>query len=252
MRGDFDGEMRRRMEDASMLPHDDPRRLAVSEEIASAGGWAQEEWLRLQAEPERLRYALREITAPPGLERRLLEIPTGVTRRRRRLHLPLGAAAVLLVIAAVAIVVSVRSSSSSADQSFMRLASLVVADHAKHPELTVLAVHREQLVSDLQPRAPFEVRLPDASPGGTVLGGRICSFDECPLVLTRWRSGAHESSMYQLRLADFGLPPNLPPKTLTGDDGAMQRIGRCRIRIWSDAEFAYAVVSDDGPADSSS
>lgn len=251
MKGDFDGELMRRMEEVSLLSSDHPKRQEVREAVASAGGWAEKEWLRLQAEPERLRGLLLDVTAPAGLEQRLLDIPSNMNRRLRRLRWPFGAAAALLMVAAVVAVMSVRPFGDSADRALVRIASLVAADHMKRPELTVAAADEQRLVAALQARAPFKVRVPTAVANGSPVGGRICRFDEGPLVLTRWRRGDHEISMYQIRLADFGLPPNLPRQEIDPpDQGSVA--GLCRVRLWSDDQFAYATVADAAWADDDS
>lgn len=243
MKGDFDGELMRRMEEASLLPSDHPKRREVREEVASVGGWAEKEWLRLQAEPERLRGLLLDVTAPAGLEQRLLDIPSNMARRLQRLRWPFGAAAALLVIAAVVVVMSVQPVGDSTDQSLVRIATLVAADHMERPELTIAGDDRQRLVSALQARAPFEVRLPSPTANGSLLGGRICRFDEGPLVLTRWRRGDHDISMYQIRLTDFGLPPNLSRHEIEPPDQG-SAAGLCRVQLWSDDRFVYATVTD--------
>ena len=243
MKGDFDGELRRRMEDACLLPTDHPLQREVRDEITAAGDWTQQDWLELQRENEELRLALHDVTSPTGLEQRLIDIPSTSTRHPRLFRVPLGVSAAILMIIAVLAVVMIWPRGSSTDGSIAHVASLVAKDHSSRPELTVLSDEPQQAVDRLQPSAPFEIRLNAIPDAATLIGGRICNFDEGPLILTRWQTSDHEFSMYQLRLADFGIPPNLPQREIISPAGHENK-RHCRVRLWSDDQFAYAIVSD--------
>ena len=243
MKGDFDGELRRRMHDATMLPPDRPIQQRVRRDIADAGNWAHEEWLELQQESAEVRLALHAVALPTGLEQRLLDIPMTSAQRHRRRRVPFAAVAAVLMIVAVSALVVSWSHESSTNRSITRVASLMAIDHASRPELTILADETWGIVEQMQPIAPFEIRLAAAPIGATLIGGRICRFDAGPLILTRWHTAERELSLYQLRLADFGLAPNIPRReidTFAGDEDK----GHCRVRLWSDDHFAYAIVSD--------
>lgn len=243
MKGDFDGELRRRMHDATMLPPSHPIQQEVRRDIAAAGDWAQEEWLELQREGEEVRLALHAVTLPTGLEQRLLDIPMTSAQRHRRHRFPFAAvAAVLMIIAVSALVVSWPHESST-NRSITRVASLMAIDHASRPELTVFADETWGIVEQMQPIAPFEIRLAAAPIGATLIGGRICRFAAGPLVLTRWHTAEHELSLYQFRLADFGLARNIPQQEIDAPISKGDK-GHCRVRLWSDDQFAYAIVSD--------
>ena len=246
MKGDFDGELRRRMHDATMLPPDHPIQQQVRRDVTDAGDWAQEEWLELQRESEEVRLALRAVTLPAGLEQRLLDIPNTSVQRHRRRRFPFAAVAAVLIIVAVWATVVSWPHAQSTERFITRVASLVAIDHSSRPELTVLVDDTRGIMEQMQPIAPFEIRLTAAPIAATLIGGRICRFDEGPLMLTRWRAGGRELSLYQLRLADFGLAPNLPRREIDAPTGERDT-RHCRVRLWSDDHFAYAIVSD-GPA----
>ena len=243
MKIDFDGELRRRMEDACLLPSDHPIQREVRDEIADAGDREQQEWLELQRVNEELRLELHDVTPPNGLERRLMGIPLSSALHPRLLRVPRGAISAVLVISAVLAVMMIWPRGSSTDGSIARLASLVAQDHSARPELTVLADELQRAVERLQPIAPFEIRLKVVPVAATLIGGRICHFVEGPLILTRWQASDHELSMYQLRLADFGIPPNLPQREINSSADHEKKI-HCLVRLWSDEQFAYAIVTD--------
>ena len=251
MKGDFDGELRRRMHDATMLPPSHPIQQEVRRDIAAAGDWAQEEWLELQRESEEGRLALHAVTLPAGFEQRLLDIPNTSVQRHRRRRFPFPAVAAVLMIAAVSAVVVTWLHLQSAERSITRVVSLVAIDHSSRPELMVLADETRHIVERMQPSAPVEIRLTAAPIAATLIGGRICSFDEGPLILTRWHTAEHEISLYQLRLADFGLAPNLPQREIDAPAGD-EDTRHCRVRLWSDDHFAYAIVTDAPASDNGS
>src|SRR6266542_435282 len=68
-------QLRRRMGEVAALPHDDPARQELVQHISQIDGAAEQEWLALVAEDERLRIDLARVTPPADLEARLLAIP---------------------------------------------------------------------------------------------------------------------------------------------------------------------------------
>jgi len=248
MKADFNGDLRRRMEEAVLLPVDHPARQELHELASAHGERSQREWCAVQNENEQLLDELQRISAPPGLKDRLLLIPAATPRRSRVwMKSMLAAAAVLAVITTVVVSIVLRPGTDSFDQSIAHVASLVAADHTARPHLTVLASNPREAIENLQPNAPFRVDLTTTPGAATLVGGRICSFDEGPLVYTRWKGPRGDISMYQLRLADFALPANLPPRA-AGQNQADDP-GECRVRMWSDDHFAYAIVVDGASAD---
>ncbi len=249
MKGDFAGDLRRRMEEVCLLPTDatdEPARKQLLDEIAAAGDWAMQEWAELHRENERLRVMLRDVSPPEGFESRLLAIAATSRTRRHALHRPLGlAAAILMLLTAGVIVMTWRGAPSATESTVAHVVALVARDHDSRPKLVVETSDPIEATRSLESKAPFDIRLVGAPAGAELVGARVCSFPEGPLVYSRWRDVGGEDeelSLYQIRLSDFGLPPDLPPQELRSSEAG----GRCRIRLWSDNQFAYAVVRD-GP-----
>lgn len=251
MKGDFTGDLRRRMEEACLLPAiksdplGDPTHRRLLDDIASAGDWATAEWAELHRENERLRVMLRDVPTPEGLESRLLDIPATARMASRSFRGWLGlAAAVFLLVGLGAVVMQWRSVSIT-NNSIAHVAALVAHDHESHPELVVETSDPVEAIRSLQPQAPFDIRLAGAPAGAELVGARICTFAEGPLVYSRWRGQDGEFSLYQIRLADFDLPQDLPERVVQSGSG--QDAGRCHIRVWTDNQFAYAIVHDASP-----
>lgn len=244
------------MEEASLLsaapPNavDDAARGQLLDDIAAAGDWALQEWAELHRENERLRVMLRDVSPPEGLESRLFAIPTTSRMRRHALRRPLGlAAAILLLLTVGAVVMKWQGAppgGTRTDSTIAHVVALVAHDHELRPTLVVETSDPLEAARALETKAPFDVRLVGAPIGAELLGARVCSFPEGPLVYSRWRDVVgqdDELSLYQIRLSDFDLPPDLPPQEIrSGESG-----GRCRIRLWSDGQFAYAIVRDGLP-----
>ncbi len=255
MKGDFSGELGRRMEEASLLPPDHPDHVRLISTIAATGDLAKRRWLDLHRENEQFRLALPEVALPVGLEQRLLEIPSAREQSTRRFHLPFrrvaATAASLAIVGTIAVAV-IWSRASPLARSVEHVALLVAADHSSRPQLTVEVSEPAQAVAMLQPQAPFTIRMAPPRGKAELIGARLCRFNEGPLVLTRWRANGLEISIYQFRRADFGLPANLPEREMipTLSDG--KRSGCC-VRLWTDDQYAYAIVQDvlPGPAVSS-
>ena len=68
------------MDDAVLLPEDDPRRREVLQRLDDADPQTQRAWTDRLQESERLRLALRHVEPRGGLEHRLLRIPATVRR----------------------------------------------------------------------------------------------------------------------------------------------------------------------------
>ncbi|MCI0363322.1 MAG: hypothetical protein L0219_05535 [Phycisphaerales bacterium] len=247
MKGDFTGDLRRRMEEECLLPTDavdDPATRQLLDEIAAAGDWAAREWAELHRENERLRVMLRDVLPPEGLESRLFAIPTTSRMRRHALRRPLGlAAAILLLLTVGAVVMKWQGARTRTDSTIAHVVALVAHDHELRPTLVVETSDPVEAARALETKAPFDVRLVGAPIGAELVGARVCSFPEGPLVYSRWRDVGgqdDELSLYQIRISDFDLPPDLPPQEFRSSEAD----GGCRIRLWSDNRFAYAVVHD--------
>jgi len=244
MKADFDGQLTRRMEDAAMLPPEHPMRSEVERDVREAGPWAQRQWEALLRENDALRHRLAEPTLPAGLEDRLLRIPETAPKRWRTVPAPALAAAVIALLAIVSLLVVNRSHDARHTDTIAGLAALIAADHSSHPELTVRTDDPEHIIDQLKDNAPFEIHPAVAPASATLLGARICRFEQGPLVYMRFIDAGEEISMYQLRLSDFNIPANLAARNIMSAS-TTDRPAKCRVRLWSDQRFAYAIVRDE-------
>ena len=235
------------MDDAALLPEDDPRRRQVLRRLEDADSRIQLAWADRLREVERLRLALRHVDVPGGLEQRLMGIPATVRRGWRLTRWRGAAVLAAAVITTAAIVTLLRTSSTGtiADAA-SRLAALAINDHAGRPILTVMTEDPREVEAQLA-AAAFAVRIPALDERYTLLGGRVCSFGTRPIVYTRWRKDDHDHSLYQVRLTDFGLPGDLLPTTVTTPPTPGNPIGH-RVVIWARDVFAYALVCDGSDA----
>ncbi len=235
------------LEDAVLLPDDDPRRREVLQRLDDADPRTQLAWTDRLRQSERLRLALRHVEPREGLEQRLLRIPDTVRRpwwgwRPTSWRRAAVLAAAVITIAAIVTLLRTSTPGTIADAA-RRLAALAIDDHAGRPVLSVASADPREVETRLTTTAPFAVRVPALDDPYTLLGGRVCSFGSRPIVYTRWRKDNRDHSLYQVRLTDFGLPDDLLPTTVTTPPTPGHPIGH-RVVIWAQEAFAYALVCD--------
>lgn len=248
--------LRRSMEEAVVLPPDDPRRAAVLREVESAGGWARTYWAELVRDQEQVRLALRDVPPPEGLAEALKPIPdqaqaTHGRRWRRRSQAAVVLAAACLAVAAV-LFVSMRGQTPEFEQAARHVVQLALDDHLEQPELSVTADEPAQVAAHLQPRVSFAVDVPPMDPALSLVGGRICTFEDRPIAYTRWRqdgaerpggSEAKTFSLYQFCAADFDLPERFMPVQYAVPAVPGQPQAHT-VLVWSAGECAYVMVCD--------
>ncbi len=165
------------MEDAVLLPDDDPHRREILKRLDDADRELQLAWADRLRESERLRLALRHVEQPGGLEQRLLRIPATVRRPWWGVR-PSGwrRAAVLAgaVITTATVVALLRTSThGTIADAASRLAALAIDDHARRPVLSVEAAGPREVERRLTSSARFSVRIPALDEPYTLLGGRV-------------------------------------------------------------------------------
>jgi len=247
MRDDPD-TARREAAHAALLPEDDPRRLAFARRAARSAALA-DIWQDALEGHRELGERLRGVAAPEGLAERLRALRQERPRPRRRgggrrLALVAAAAAVVLAIGWLGVRLAPAPGGPKADNAVRSLAMLAALDHASAPELAVRTADPAALSAALAGRSPFELVLRPPTPDAVLDGGRLCRFNDRPIVYTRWRTGSGSLALYQLEGRAFGLGPGLGPVEVQlpaagspGSPGA-----RCGVRVWSDDRFAYVVV----------
>jgi len=229
----------RALDEAALLPEDDPRRSEFVESLQD-----RDAWCAILAENEDLRLRLRSVDIPQGLTDRVRSVrttPMSASRRRFALVQRMLVAAAILLAAFLGVVA--LQSASRGNGAIHELATLAAMDHAARPELTVETAHMNTLRARLHSSAPFELNIDAPEPGAVLTGGRVCSFGDRPLVYTRWSDADEDIAVYQVDRRAFGLSAGLSATEVDiPEEGSP--VSRCRVRIWSDAEFAYVVVHD--------
>jgi len=242
-------ESLRRMEEAALLPEDHPIRREVVDSLDKATPHHRDAWSALLAESEDLRLRLRDVDVPQGLAERvrgIMDSPRTI-RPGRRLRWCLVAAATLLAASAGLLLLPAEGP-ASADGPLFELARLAAADHAADPQMTVRSGNIGALAAGLDTKLPFNAEVPLPASGAELLGGRVCSFGDRPLLYTCWRIAGHDQdvALYKVRRRDFGLDAHLPPRELVLPAGAAGDTP-CRTGIWTDERFGYVLVRADPP-----
>jgi len=234
---------RRALEEAALLPEDDSRRREVVDALEDTGADRQA-WCDILAENEDLRLRLRSVEAPAGLLERVRSIRGPIepaSHRRRALLGSIVVAATILLVVTVGLLV--LRSDVPADSATYELATLAAMDHAARPEMTIKTDDLATLAEALDDQLPFDFSITRPEPGAVLIGGRLCTFGDRPLVYTCWRIDGKEVAMYQVRRSEFGLVAGESRREMDiPAEGS--RESRCWTCVWTDAQFAYVLVRD--------
>lgn len=233
----------RAMEEAALLPQDDPRRRAFVEALEDSGA-DHRAWCEALARNEDLRLRLLGVDTPAELTERIRAVrgPEVCAPRSRQ---PAFVGAILAATVLIAITVGLFASrhGTPADTAVYELAKLAAADHATLPGMTVETNDLGGLSLALGDSLPFDIAIKSPQPGAELLGGRLCSFGDRPIVYTRWRTEDGEVAVYQMEHQAFGLGPGLQPVDI-GTSQIGSSGSPCNVRVWSDDSFAYVAVED--------
>jgi len=239
-----DEDARRDLEEAALLPAGDARRRELVDGLYGAAGEQRDAWCGILAENEDLRVRLRGVDVPPGLLGRVRRVREGAAGR------PLVFPVTRAVVVAAALfgvvfgVLLVRSGGpSSSAGPIYQLATLAAMDHAARPEMTIKTDDLQALAEAMDDDLPFDLSIERPEPGAVLIGGRRCAFGDRPLAYTRWRIDGGEVAVYQVRRSEFGLAARQPSREMDVPERGSPP-SRCRVRVWSDAEFAYILVRD--------
>jgi len=254
----IDPDLRRRMEEASVLPPDHPCRLAVCEAVCEAGEDAERLWMQLLCEDEQMRLALRRVETPAGLHERCRAIcdaaadRPGVIGRLFRstpVRGGLGMAAGMLL--ALAVWVTFQSMNPAGDAeaqahaATQHLMQLTARTHHRAPDLQIRSGDRtavEQALHDSP--LPYPVSLPNLGAAYELIGGSAMMLDGKPVIYTRWRRGGEEYSLYQYCPIQFQMDRTMPfhhfkDAKVAGEERSL------RVMTWSASHCAYAMVGAD-------
>ena len=255
-------EFRRRIGEASALPSGDPLRREVEEEITHLGTWAEEEWLALLEEAERLRLELNRVEVPYALQERLMAIPGQIgkpqnsLRKSSRISLMLkwlGAAAAIIMVFIAALwmanfpLLNKKDLLIRNEKDLQNLALLAMNHHLTDHPVTIQTTDSIILAKELSNLMPFSVKIPDLGSELHLVGGTPCSLDSHPVACCLWKGPGGKYSLIQFRLDDFALSPQ-PKRKLVhqkwsapGEDGYY-----CEAMAWTDGERGYILVGHLG------
>ena len=236
--------LRRRMEEVAALPADDPRHKEVFRQISQAGPWAEQYWLELLRDDEKLRLLLRHVHPSEDLRERLLNIPATTVLRRtnvRRALVFAGVAVICLIVAVWASLPAMQTGPTLTEAT-RALAVLAATDHVERPELTVQTAMSSEVVAQLNAGVKFPISIPALGEEYDLLGGRVCKFGTRPIVYTRWRRRGREYSLYQVWPTDFDLPRTFPTQVVSIPAKPKEPAGY-RVIVWSEGHCAFALVS---------
>ncbi len=235
------------MGEAAALPPEDRQRRAVEAEIAAEGSWAEQEWLKLLQEDERLRLELQRVSVPVGMQERLLRIPDGDSRSQTRCFPWWRFAAAAAVIA---VIVGAYFLPHGNRDRLRSVALLAMNEHLNRKDLTVVTQDPSQLAGRLSAALPFRVSLPDLGPEFRLVGGSDCKMCTHRAALSLWSRGGEEFSLLQFIPADFKLPPEMEPVTFCCVD--MVPAGApCDVKVWTRNGYGYALITRNCPRSAS-
>ncbi len=238
--------LHRRIEEVAALPADDPLHKEVFRKVSQAEPWAEQYWLELLRNDEKLRLVLRHVHPPENLRERLLKIPSTTVLRRRNVRRALvfaGMAAACLIVAVWLSLPVIRTGPTLTEAT----RALAALDHVKRPELTVKTAVSSEIVARLEAAVKFPISIPALGEEYDLLGGRVCKFGTMPIVYTRWQHRGRDHSLYQVRLADFDLPPEFTTQVVTVPPTPAEPAGH-RVRLWAEGDYAFALVCEDKQA----
>lgn len=242
---------RRAMSEASVLPPGDPQRRPVETQVATAGEWAQREWLALLEEEERLRLALRGVEVPDDLEQRLLAIPEETGRRKgfwsRLRRAPFWTTGALAAAILLAIGLALFSVARHRAGDLQTLAELAMRDHLTTHALAIQTHSPSHLQAGLSGKLPFAVTVPNLGSAFRLRGGRPCKLAGHPVAYTSWEGPSGRYSLCQFRREDFRLTNKAIRTVIQPKDPTTQR-PLCEALICTCDDYGFILVGEAGSA----
>ncbi len=243
-------QLEQRMQEAVWLPHEDPRRLEVLAAIAEAGEWAEQRWLELVLNDEKLRLRLRHVQPPPGMEQRLQSLtPASSPYVLLKIWRYAGAMAAVIALAlgGVWFFSSVNRPGGTVAGSFDAFGRLAVEHYVLHKTASEPddPTPVEQAQAQLTKSLPFEVKLPPMPQGFKLIGSSPCPLGESAVACTRWVREGRLYILYQFRVEDYRLSKDFTP--LTVRSASQASTGQpLETRFWTQGKHAYALVAEQG------
>ena len=244
---------RRLMGESACLPEDDPQRQRVVREVLARGPAAEQQWLALLRDDERLRLALRRVDPPADLEQRLLAIPdqapvptAGWRRRLGLVAMGLAAAVVVGLVLWQVVVISPGGQAGRVPDPVItdakqRFIALAVRLHEQAPPLSVETSQPGRIETELAGYLPAPIQVPSLGEEYVLVGAVATTLNGRRVVVTRWRHEDQDCSLYQFCPGEFDLPMGMPSEefvTSIDSDGKHQY----RIKLWSHKHCAYVLM----------
>lgn len=235
------------MGEVASLPPEDPLRQQIEADIAHEGEWAEKEWMELLTQDEHFRIALRRVDAPHNLEKLLLTIPERKAYLEKKALLKrwqLVTAAVFvfgLIIAFVAYSIFKQDDESK----LQSIVTLAINDHINDRHLEVATSNANEFIQKLSKHIPFEIVMPDIGKEFQLAGGRPCKLGLHPIVYSLWKSPQGEYSLFQIKLADFGLADFSDNRLVRPKTSALENCP-CEVLFWCQGKYGFILVADHG------
>jgi hypothetical protein len=134
--------------------------------------------------------------------------------------------------------------SRESNRQIREIALTAIVDHMESRRLAVETEDESALLAVLGPQVHFKTRLPDLGAEFRLLGGRKCTYNERPILYTRWERGGHAYSLCQFCPKDFGLPGAFPGRTVVPQPGDAKE--RYKALVWAQDGCAYVLVGARG------
>ena len=231
----------RAMEEAALLPTEDPMRREIETRIVEAGTWAEKEWLELLQSDEQLRLDLQRVAAPAGLDEKLTAIPDEVPiplPSRRFWIYPATAAAMLLLTVGV-----LQLLESQNEGSLNTIAMLAISNHQNIDYVSIDSDKEGEVEDHLARKVEFDVRIPALAKHLQLKGGRKCGLGTQDVVCSRWVKGDRKYSLYQFCCKDFGLPGDILKQIVIPKFPSVSN-KEYSVLFWTEGNCAYALVAD--------
>lgn len=242
MTRDERAELRAAMNEASLLGPESSLRQQVESDVHRAGTWAEEEWMQLLQDDERLRIELRRVDVPDEVKARLKRIPRDLPRRPiLSLLRPLLAAAAVLLLVGLPLYWTSRAGAEVDELSLQNIVVMASDDHLNDRHLVVRTEVPDEFVRALQTEVDFEVGMPSTRPEGIFLGGRRCRWAGCSVIYSLWKVHGELQSLIQFCPKQFRLPESMTERVVEFSQPGHPELATS-VLIWTENGKGFAQV----------
>jgi len=209
--------------------------MEVESQITREYEWAKKTWLKMLSENEEMRLELQKGSAPAHLVEHLANIPSTERPTRSLWGWPLSAVASALFGALLFLFLQKEPET---DLDLVQgIAMMAANDHLVAGEFELEAPIPEEVCAKYADRMPFHIVMPRASEA-KLLGTRLCRWQNCHSLLTRWGIGKEKVSLILFCPRSQGLPSELGRQVVHHKKGSEE----LDIYIWAQGGRGYAVA----------